>query len=306
MIYRRFIRPIIFKLQPKRAQTLALTALEFFRNFFLTRKLVKLIYGRRRSGLQTESLGILFPNPIGFAAGFDKNGRFCDVISDLGFGFIEFGPITPKPESGTDISNDGLLATIANLKDRRPKTIIAANIVHNSSTSDEMLVADYDKSFSLLYDFADMFVINASEKSQMKRSPMEDPEILSEAMDVVLDRRLTMDKMKPVLVKVSPDIPYDQLDSILSYSMASGVDGIVAGDVNKNNVNQFEKNLELVKHIDGYCKGRLDIIACGGVLTPEEAAAMLDAGASLVELYTGLFYEGPHLVKHTLKYLENR
>lgn len=306
MIYRRFIRPVIFKLQPKQAQTFALHALEFLRNFFLTRKLVKFFYSRRKSVLETEAFGLRFPNPIGFAAGFDKNARFCDVISDLGFGFIEVGPVTPKPETGTELANAGLLATIDNLKYRRPRTIIAADIVHNSSTPDESLIADYDKSFSLLYDFADMFVINTSEKSALKRSPMEDPEILSEVLDVILDRRLTMDKMKPVLIKVSPDIPYDQLDSILSYSMASGIDGIVAGDVNKKNIKQFEKNIGLVRHVNEYCRGRLDIIACGGVLTPKEASEMLEAGASLVELYTGLFYEGPHLVKHTLKYLENK
>lgn len=306
MFYRKFIRPIIVKLRPRQAQTVALKALEILGRVGPTRKLVKLIYSRRNSILRTEVMGIVFPNPLGLASGFDRNARFCDEISDLGFGFIEVGPITPRPENSPETANKGLFATIANLRDIRPKTIVAANIVHNSSTPDSELAADYDKSFSLLYDFADMFVIDTSITSGFKRSPMEDPEILSEVMDVILERRLAMDKFKPVLIKISPDMPYDQMDSILSYSMASGIDGIVAGEVDRNNGKQFDKNIALIRHIREYTKGRLDIIGCGGVLSPSDAKKMIDEGASLVELYTGIFYEGPVLVRRTLKYLENK
>lgn len=304
MFYRKFVRPIIVKLRPRQAQTLALQFLELLSRFALTRKVVKLFYSRRNSILKTEVMGIEFPNPIGLASGFDRNARFCDEISDLGFGFVEVGPVTPKPEESPETANKGLFATIANLRDIKPKTIVSVNIIHNSYTPDTELAADYEKSFSLLYDFADMFVIDTSIVSGFKRSPMEDPEILSEVMDVILDRRLAMDRMKPVLIKVSPDMPYDQLDSILSYSMASGVDGIVAGEVDRNNVRQLEKNLALIRHIHEYTKGRIDIVGCGGILSPSDAKRMLDAGASLIELYTGIFYEGPVLVRKTLKYLE--
>ena len=305
MFYRKFIRPIIFWLRPKRAQVVTLKLLEVLQHFSLTRKLIGLIYARQNSILRTEVLGIDFPNPIGLAAGFDRNAGFCDEISELGFGYVEVGPVTPRPEKDPEIANRGLFATIENLRDIKPKTIVAANITHNLSTPDEEIAADYDKCFALLYDFADMFVINASITSNSKRSPMEDPETLSEVMDVILERRLTMDKFKPVLIKISPDIPADQLESILSYSMASGVDGIVAGDVYRNNEKQFAKNLALVKRIKAFTRGRIEIIGCGGILTPADAREMIDAGATLVELYSGIFYEGPVLVRKTLKYLEN-
>ena len=305
MIYRKFVRPIISRLRPRQVQMATLKVLDVLQHFVLTRKLVKLIYGRQNSILRTEVMGIMFPNPIGLAAGFDRNAQFCDEISEVGFGYVEVGPITPKPEKEPEIANKGLFSTVDNLRDIKPKTLVAANITHNSFTPDEEIVADYDKCFALLYDFADMFVINASISYNYKRSPLEDPETLSDVMDVILERRLTMDRFKPVLIKISPDIPADQLEPILSYSMASGVDGIVAGDVYRNNEKQFAKNLALVRRIKEFTKGRLDIIGCGGILSPADAREMIDAGASLVELYSGIFYEGPVLVRKTLNYLEH-
>ncbi len=304
MIYRKFIRPIISRLHPRKVQRLTLNLLKAFRNFYPTRIIIQLLYSRRNSLLETETMGVRFPNPIGLAAGFDKNAEFCDQISDIGFGFVEVGPITPKPEKDPQIANNGLTATINNLKNIRPKTIVAANLTHNVSTPDDELVSDFEKSFTLLYDFVDLFVINTSICREGKRSALEDTEQLSDVMDVILDKRLDMDRMKPVLLKISPDIPQEQLDSILAYCMSSGVDGIVAGDINTKNEKQYSKNLRLVKHISETTKGRLDIVGCGGILTPEQAKEMLDAGASLIELYTGIFLEGPVLVRKTLKHLE--
>lgn len=304
MLYRKIIRPIVAKLRPKQAQTLALRCLGMLKNFFLTKYLVKLLYKRRNSTLETTVMGIDFPNPIGLAAGFDTNAGFCDQIADLGFGFVEVGPITPEPEPAfSDIANKGLFATIDNLRDIRPKTIVVADITHNLKTAPEYLIKDYEKSFLLLYDFVDMFVIDTSIVHGYSRNPIEDPDTLSDVMDVLLERRIQMEKAKPILLKISPDIPADQLEPILRYSMASGVDGIVAGDVFRNNEKQFQKNLDLVRKINEFAKGRLDIIGCGGILTPQDAAQMLDAGAQLVELYTGIIYEGPVLVRRTLKYL---
>lgn len=305
MFYRKVLRPVLLKLQPKQAHTLALSLLEMLRTFRLTRIFVQLLYKRRTPAIKTEVFGIDFRNPVGLAAGFDTNAQFGDVISDAGFGFIEVGPITPKPEKAPEIANKGLMAVISNLKDRRPKSIIGANLTHNSTTPEEEIGKDIVKDFTLLYDFVDFFVINTSIKNNFRRSPLEDPEFLSDVMDEVLDKRMGMDKLKPVLLKISPDMPHDQLDDIISYSMSSGIDGVVAGDIDRNNDNQFDKNLELVKYIHGRTKGRMDIIGCGNIITPEQSKQMLDAGASLIELYTGIFYEGPVLVRRTLKHLQN-
>ncbi len=306
MLYRKVLLPLISRLSPQNASTLVYKTLGIMNRFFLTRWLLRLIYFRSFTSLKKEVFGITFPNPIGLGAGIDRNAEFCDIVDGVGFGFVEIGPVTPRPDRGRFTDNKGIIAAINNLKTVHSKAIIAADIACNSSATEEDIGPQLEKSVALLYDFADLFVINASIRDGANRSPMEDPDILEEVMDGVLDMRMTMTGIKPVLIRLLPDIPKNQLDPILDYSMRSGVDGIVVGDINGRHGGRFEKDMEFVRYVHSYTKGRLEIIGRGGITKPEEAYEIMQAGASLIELYTGIFLEGPRFVRKTLKFLEEK
>ena len=287
--------------------------------------------------------GIDFPNPVGLAAGIDKNGDNYNELSWFGFSFIEIGSLTPQPQDGNPkprlfrlpqdkalinrmgINNKGVNHAIERVKSDPPRPILCASIAKNStSAADEDIINDYKTAYSRLYDFVDMITVNVSCPNVEGLQGLQDVSYLSDVVDPLLDLRLCYDTYKPLLVKVSPDIPREELDGILNYSMLSGVDGVVAGNTttsreglatNKARVEKigkgglsgaplFEKSLALVKYIHEYTKGRLAIVGVGGIMGPEQAKQMLDAGASLIQICTGFVYEGPSAVKRILKALK--
>ena len=223
------------------------------------------------------------------------------------------------------INNKGVGNAIRHIQKDSPKTILAASIAKNSSSaSDEDTIADYKKAFSFMYDFVDMFTINVSCPNVHGLQNLQDVSYLSDILDPLLDLRICYDVYKPILVKVSPDIPAGELDEILKYCMQSGIDGIVAGNTTRSRdglktsrtriekigngglsgAPLYGKSLAMVKHIHEFTSGRLPVVGVGGIMTPEQAKEMLDAGASLIEIYTGFIYEGPSIVKKINKYLE--
>lgn len=341
-MYKRIIRPILFRFSPEFAHNLTLSSLKVAGKSRILRALIRLFFKRRTPELEKEVFGINFPNPIGLAGGMDKNAEVYNSLSDFGFGFVEVGSLTPEPQPGNPkprlfrlpkdgaiinrmgINNKGVHAAINNLKKNRPDVIVVANIAKNSRSEGEQIAKDYNYAFSMLYDFVDMFVFNISCPNVEGLANLQDVSYLSEIMDVVLDRRVNMEIRKPVLLKVSPDLANVQLDEILEYAQRSGIDGIVAGNTSKqreglstpaskvasigngglSGAPLFEKNLNLVKYIHEKTNGRLPIIGVGGINTPKRAAEMLEAGASLVEVYTGFIYEGPAFVRRILKYLK--
>jgi dihydroorotate dehydrogenase len=304
---------------------------------------MRLLYKRESPTLKRELFGITFPNPVGLAAGLDKNGNHYNELSDCGFSFIEIGSLTPEPQKGNPkprvfrvvndeaiinrmgINNCGVRNAIASIQANKPEVILAASLAKNSnSVGEDEIIHDYETDFSLMYDFADMFVLNISCPNVEGTEALQDIDLLSDIVDHLLDLRLSYEKYKPLLLKISPDIPHSQLNEILDYCRLSGIDGIIAcnttrkrdgltlNDTKLNEIGNgglsgaplFGKSLSMVKYISEYTKGRLPIIGVGGIMTPEQAAEMLDAGASLIELYSGFIYEGPSLVKHIIKYLE--
>jgi len=222
------------------------------------------------------------------------------------------------------INNDGVMAAIENLKRKKPEVILAANISKNTTSSGIQISKDYESGFSLLYDFVDMFVINVSCPNVEGLTDLQDASFLSDIMEPILDKRTSMDVYKPVLVKISLDVPKDQLDEILSYSMISGIDGLVVGNTtrsrkglvsNDNLITKigngglsgaplFEKSLAMVRYIHNKTSGRLPIVGVGGIMSITQAKEMLAAGASLIEIYTGFIYEGPGFVKRLLQGLD--
>ena len=342
-MYRHLIRPFLFKFSPETAHNLTFSALSVLRRIPFAGKLMRLIYGGKTQNLSRNVFGIDFPSPVGLAAGLDKNGEHYNELSWFGFSFIEIGSLTPEPQPGNPkprlfrlpqdnaiinrmgINNKGIRNAIQHIQQDKPKVILAASIAKNStSASDEDTIADYKKAFSYLYDFVDMFTINVSCPNVHGLQNLQDVSYLSDILDPLLDLRICYDTYKPILVKVSPDIPVEELDEILKFCMQSGIDGIVAGNTtrsreglktSKERIEKigngglsgaplYQKSLAMVRHIHEYTSGRLPVVGVGGIMSPEQAKEMLDAGASLIEIYTGFIYEGPGIVKKINKYLE--
>lgn len=342
-MYKHILKPLLFCFNPETAHNILFKALAFIRHIPFSRQIIRCIYHRDTPKLEKEVFGIKFPNPVGLAGGLDKNGEFYNDMANFGFGFVEIGSLTPKPQDGNPkprcfrvpkdkaiinrfgINNKGVKNAVEHLKKVRPQVIVAANISKNTTSINEDAAKDYETSFALLYDFVDMFVVNVSCPNVVGLTALQDISFLSDIVDRLLDLRMYYDEYRPILLKVSPDLSHEQLDEIVEYCLRSGIDGIVAGNttrsregLNSLTTEKIEaigngglsgaplhnKNLELVRYIHTVSEGKLPIIGVGGIMSAEQAQAMIDAGASLVEIYSGFIYEGPALVKKILKHFE--
>lgn len=343
IMYKHLLKPILFRFNPETAHNMTFKGLAFLRHVPFARSIIRAIYRNDYPSLEREVFGIRFPNPVGLAGGLDKNGEFYNDMANFGFGFVEIGSLTPLPQDGNTkprcfrvpgdkalinrfgINNKGVKNAVEHLKKVRPEVIIAANISKNTTSINEDAAKDYEKGFGLLYDFVDMFVVNISCPNVVGLTALQDITFLSEIVDKLLDLRMYYDTYKPILLKVSPDLSHQQLDEIIDYCLRSGIDGIVAGNttrsrdglksISKEKIEEIgnggmsgapvhEKNLALVRYIHEKSEGKLPIVGVGGIMSPEQAKAMLDAGASLIEIYSGFIYEGPALIKNINKYLE--
>ena len=340
----KYIRPLIFLLfSAEKAHDLVMSLLKVLRYIPFANAIIRLVYScpDKNKKLEREVFGIKFKNPVGLAAGFDKNGEMYNDLANFGFGFIEIGSLTPEPQPGNPkprcfrlckdkaiinrmgINNYGVKYAIDQLKKRHPHVVIGGNISKNSNTSNENAPGDYEKSFARLYDFVDFFVINVSCPNVKDLCRLQDIDSLSEIIDRVVTYRKYCDEYRPVLLKISPDLEMEQIDEVLEIVKIAGLDGIVATNTTRDrsmlstdvsalvNIGNgglsgqplFEKSLNIVKYICAKTKGQLPVIAVGGIMSPQQAKEMLDAGASLVEVYSGFIYEGPSFVKKILKSL---
>lgn len=341
-MYKHFLRPILFRFNAETAHNLTFKGLSLLRHIPFARSIVRAIYRKDSPTLEKEVFGLKFPNPVGLAGGLDKNGEYYNDMGNFGFGFVEIGSLTPKPQDGNPkprcfrvigdkaiinrfgINNKGVKNAVEHLKKERPEVIVAANISKNTTSINEEAAKDYETAFALLYDFVDMFVVNISCPNVVGLTALQDITFLSEIVDRLLSLRMYYDEYRPILLKVSPDLSHQQLDEIIDYCLRSGIDGIVAGNTTRSRdgltISQekieeignggmsgapvHQKNVELVRYVHEKSGGHLPIIGVGGIMSPEDAKDMLDAGASLVEIYSGFIYEGPALVKNIIKYLE--
>ena len=343
-MYKHLLKPILFRFNPETAHNMTFKGLSLLRHIPFARSIIRSIYKKEYPTLEREVFGIRFSNPVGLAGGLDKNGEYYNDMANFGFGFVEIGSLTPLPQDGNakprcfrvpedkalinrfGINNKGVKNAVEHLKKERPEVIVAANISKNTTSINEDAAKDYEKGFGLLYDFVDMFVVNVSCPNVVGLTALQDITFLSEIVDKLLDLRMYYDTYKPILLKVSPDLSHQQLDEIIDYCLRSGIDGIVAGNTTRsreglNSISKekiesignggmsgapiHEKNLALVKYVHEKSEGKLPIIGVGGIMNPAQAKAMLDAGASLVEIYTGFIYEGPALIRNINKYLES-
>ena len=336
-MYKQIIRPILSVFNQENAHDLFLKLVRFTNHLPVLGSLVRLTHKYERAELHRGVFGMDFKNPVGLAAGFDTDAECLEGLSAFGFSFIEVGSLScekqeggKKPRTVRDKSrrgiitrpgnrNKGIKNAIENLKNNNSSTILFGSIAPNqSSHKDEEMVEDYCRAFSLLYDFVDVIVVNVSCPNDNGLLFVQDGSSLSDVIDPLLEIRLCYEKHKPILIKLSPDTPFEQIDRMLDYCRLNGIDGVIAGNYSKCSrevlaahkmtdsavlsvEELFPKSRELVKHINGYTQGRFPIIGCGGIMSPAQAKEMMDAGASLIQLYSGIEYEGPKLVKRILK-----
>lgn len=282
--------------------------------------------------LEREVFGLKFKNPVGLAAGFDKNAELIDDFSHLGFGFIEIGTITPKPQDGNPqprlfrlpkdqalinrmgFNNEGIDAAVERLKNRKSGIIVGGNIGKNKVTPNENAVDDYLICFEKLYDVVDYFVINVSSPNTPGLRELQEKEPLMKLLNTLKEANQKKLKAKPLLLKIAPDLTESQLDDIVSIVKEVNLDGLIISNTtidrnlttDKQIVEQIgagglsgapvkEKSNKVLQYVNNALP-ELPIIAVGGIMSGKDAVEKLKLGASLVQVYSGLVYKGPNLI----------
>jgi dihydroorotate dehydrogenase len=305
----------------------------------LVRKLIKKQFVMNHPSLERTLWGITFPNPVGLAAGFDKDAKFTDALACLGFGFIEIGTVTPLAQPGNPqprmfrlpadkalinrmgFNNGGATAAAQRLRGRKERVIIGGNIGKNKDTPNENALSDYEKAFTALADVSDYFVVNVSSPNTPGLRALQDKGPLTEILNRLQQLNRELQKNKPILLKIAPDLTREQLDDIIEIVTTTGIQGIVATNttISREGLETTPAELtaigagglsglplkkratEVIRYIHEKSAGTIPIIAAGGIFTAADAKEKLDAGASLVQVYTGFIYEGPAIVKNILK-----
>ena len=294
--------------------------------------------------LETEVFGIKFPNPVGLAAGFDKNASMFNDLASCGFGFIEIGTVTPKSQPGNDkprlfrlkkdqaiinrmgFNNDGLTDVISNLKNRKTNVIIGGNIGKNKTTPNEHAVDDYLISFDSLFDHVDYFVVNVSSPNTPNLRELQEKEPLKHLLSELMKVNKLRIVQKPILLKIAPDLTNEQLDDIIEIVDEVKIAGVIATNttISRENLDTSNdllaaygmgglsgkplksRSTEVIRYLSQKSKNSFPIIGVGGIHSEEDALEKLEAGAVLVQLYTGFIYEGPGLVKRINKAILKR
>lgn len=340
-MYKVFIKPFLFLLSPEKAHHLTTTLFKALIAIPILGSLVKSIYRLEDSRLEKEILGIKFPNPVGLAAGFDKDGKYYKTMAALGFGFIEIGTVTPVGQGGNPqprlfrlpkdqglinrmgFNNEGVDAMVRRLeKHGKEGLIIGGNIGKNKLTPNEDAISDYEKCFHKLYPLVDYFVVNVSSPNTPDLRSLQDKEPLTRLLAHIMQLREDKNVKVPVLLKIAPDLSYEQIDDVLDILEEQKVDGIIAtnttisraglqtseatiSDIGNGGLSGLplrKRSLEVVKYIRAK-NPKLVIIGVGGITTAAHATDMLDAGADLIQVYSGMVYSGPSLVKSVKKKL---
>lgn len=286
--------------------------------------------------LERKLWGLTFSNPVGLAAGFDKDAKYTDELAALGFGFIEIGTLTPVAQDGNDkprlfrlpqdkalinrmgFNNGGVKAAAERLRQRKSNIIIGGNIGKNKVTANEDAVKDYEICFRELYDVVDYFTVNVSSPNTPNLRALQEKEPLQKLLAHLQSINTELGKSRPILLKIAPDLTLEQLDDIIDIVNTTGIQGIVATNTTisreglhtpANEVEAMgaggvsglpvrEKATEVIRYIHDRSQGKIPVIAAGGIFTAQDAKEKLDAGAVLVQVYTGFIYEGPKIARN--------
>ena len=339
----RLIKPIFFQFDPEKVHYFVVKRLKWFHEHFpLGKTILRSSFDIHIKGLEREVFGIKFRNPVGLAAGFDKNGEYIEALSDLGFGFIEVGTVTPLPQPGNDLPRmfrlpedealinrmgfnnkgvDTLAERLRVLKAKDKNIVIGGNIGKNKNTPNEDAVSDYVKCFDRLFDVVDYFVVNVSSPNTPGLRALQEKEPLMLLLKTLQDRNQKNGISRPILLKIAPDLTNEQLDDIVEIVKETGIAGVIATNTTIDRSGLYtpaelanetgglsgkpltQRSTEVIRYLSEKSGKAFPIIGVGGIHSPQDAKDKLEAGASLVQVYTGFIYEGPGIIKRICKEL---
>jgi dihydroorotate dehydrogenase len=335
-MYRLLIRPILFKFDPEKVHYFTFSLIRFLYKIPFVGTLINLYYEVKSPKLEREVFGLKFKNPVGLAAGFDKDAKLYNELSNFGFGFIEIGTLTPKPQAGNPkkrlfrlqedsaiinrmgFNNGGVEDAIIRLK-KNKTVLIGGNIGKNKTTPNEEAVNDYVICFEALFDYVDYFVVNVSSPNTPNLRELQEKEPLKALLNTLQNLNLKKSKPKPILLKIAPDLTNEQLLDIIEIVNETKIAGVIASNTtvsrdglesaNKSEIGGLSgkpltnRSTEVIRFLSEKSNKSFPIIGVGGIHSAKDALEKLDAGASLVQLYTGFIYEGPKLIKKINKAL---
>ncbi len=334
-VYQLLIKPLLFLKQPEKAHYFTFSLLQKICKIPGVPFWLRMLFYKKDPNLERIIFGIKFPNPVGLAAGFDKDAKCIDELANLGFGFIEIGTLTPKPQAGNDqprlfrliedeaiinrmgFNNQGVDAAVIRLARRKSKIIVGGNIGKNKLTANEDAISDYEYCFHALYDCVDYFVVNVSSPNTPGLRALQERKPLTELLARMTALNMQKNKPKPILLKIAPDLTNEQLDDIVAIVQETKIAGVIATNTtiershlqtSKSVLEQvgagglsgkplLKKSTEVVKYLHQKSNGAFPIVAVGGIHSADDAMEKFAAGAALVQLYTGFIYEGPSLIK---------
>ena len=339
-LYRSILKPFLFLLSPERAHHFTFACLKLILGIPGMTYVTGLLFKIKDKRLETLVAGIRFPNKVGLAAGLDKDAKMVDEFDALGFAFVEIGTVTPLPQPGNEkprlfrlpadealvnrmgFNNEGAGAAAKRLRRRKSTVIIGGNISKNKATSNENAGDDYEKCFRELFGVVDYFVVNVSSPNTPGLRELQEKEPLKKILLRLQDINAAcaaseQTKLKPVFLKIAPDLTEEQLDQIIEVVTETGIAGIVATNttVSRSGLSSppaaienagngglsgkplSNRSTEVIQYLNRKSSGKIPIIGVGGIHSPADALEKLNAGASLLQVYTGLIYEGPSLVR---------
>ncbi|WP_033956266.1 quinone-dependent dihydroorotate dehydrogenase [Psychroserpens jangbogonensis] len=335
-MYKLLVRPLFFLFDPEKIHHFTFSLIRFTCKIPGMKSLFKSVYLVEDKSLERHLFGLHFKNPVGLAAGFDKDAKLYNELSNFGFGFIEIGTITPKPQVGNPkkrlfrlkedsaiinrmgFNNGGVAIAVEHLKQNKG-VLIGGNIGKNKVTPNENAVDDYKICFNALFDYVDYFVVNVSSPNTPNLRALQDKEPLTELLNTLKTENYKKEQPKPILLKIAPDLTNEQLMDIIDIVSETKIDGVIATNTtisreglnsdNKSEVGGLSgkplshRSTEVIRFLAEKSNKAFPIIGVGGIHSVEDALEKIEAGADLVQLYTGFIYEGPKLIKRINKAL---
>ena len=335
-MYKKIILPFLFLFDPEKVHNFTFLFFKISLNLPFIGFFIEKIYSVKNNKLERKLFGLEFKNPVGLAAGFDKNAKLYKELSRFGFGFVEIGTVTPQPQQGNPkkrlfrltndqgiinrmgFNNDGMAKIALRLK-KNKNILIGGNIGKNKATPNDKAVNDYLLCFNYLFDYVDYFVVNVSSPNTPNLRELQNTNFLRVILDSLNKENLKKSKTKPILIKISPDLSKENLLEIVDLAISLKIDGIIATNTTINRDNLTSKNInesgglsgkplanksnEVIRFISDKSNGKIPIIGVGGIHSAKDAIDKIKAGADLVQIYTGFIYEGPSLIKSINKAL---
>ncbi|OBQ55347.1 quinone-dependent dihydroorotate dehydrogenase [Tamlana sp. s12] len=343
-MYKLLLRPLFFLFDPEKIHHFTFSLIKISSKIPGVSAIFRGLYMIEDKRLERQLFGLTFKNPVGLAAGFDKNAVLYNELANFGFGFIEIGTVTPKGQAGNPkkrlfrlkedqgiinrmgFNNEGLEAAISQLKKNQGKLIIGGNIGKNTNTKPEDYTKDYLECFNALHPYVDYFVLNVSCPNVGSHAKLNDKDYLLELIGAVQKANKTFEKQKPIVLKIAPDLNNVQLDEIIEIVNQTQLDGVIASNTStdrsglKATPEQLEaigngglsgqpvkdKSTAVIKYLAEKSNKAFPIIGVGGIHSGADALEKLEAGADLVQIYTGFIYEGPSLIKEINQAILNK